>query len=361
MAANANLGNAKKKKNDEFYTQITDIEKELRHYKEHFKGKRIFCNCDDPEFSNFWRYFELNFEHLELERLTSTHYDEDVSTYRLDMFRDENGILIKTRTPLEQNGDFRSPESIEILKESDIVVTNPPFSLFREYIAQIMTYEKNFIVLGNMNAITYKEVFPLIIENKIWAGTTFNKTLKFSVPEDYFSNTDERDRNGLKLAKVPGIAWLTNLDHNRRHEDLTLWKKYTPEAYPKYDNYDAIEVSAVKNIPIDYDGVMGVPITYLDKHNPDQFEIIGLTTGRKEFSNPKSWPTKEYLNAKQHNTNGTIVSGSKANTRSTILLNEEPLGSIYYTADNADGPLKIVYARILIVRKNTNSLGGVSE
>lgn len=271
-AKNENLSKARKAKNDEFYTQLSDIEKELRHYKKHFEGKTVFCNCDDPEKSNFWQYFSLNFEELKLKKLIATHYETTKQSYKLEMWKDEAGVHSGIKT-LEQNGDFRSPESIALLQEADIVVTNPPFSLFREYVAQLMEHKKKFVILGNINAVTYKEIFPLIKNNKIWAGFSFNKTMIFTMPEHYKGDT--RDENGNKIAKVPAIAWYTNLDIDKRHEDLILYRHYNSEDYPKYDNYDAINISKVTDIPCDYSGKMGVPITFLDKYNPDQFEIIG--------------------------------------------------------------------------------------
>lgn len=348
MSKNSNLTKAKNNKNDEFYTQITDIEKELKHYRTHFKDKTVFLNCDDPEYSNFWRYFEMGFDLLGLKRLVATHYNDTSSTYRLDLYK-EDGEFMKVKTDLEGNGDFRSEESIDILKEADIVVTNPPFSLFRQYIAQLMEYDKSFIIIGNQNNITYKEVFPLLKDNKVWLGLN-NGAMEFEVPntEEYRKSSGYRvDEDGHAWRKFGNICWFTNLDYPQRHEELILWKTYSPEEYPSYDNYDAINVNKVKDIPVDYEGVMGVPITFLNKFNPEQFDILGLTTGRDEF---EATPTKRYVNAKQNNPNGTVVSGSKANTRATILLDEKPSG-IYYTADNADKPMRIVYARILIQKK----------
>lgn len=276
MAKNGNLKNAKKAKNDEFYTQLTDIEKELRHYKEHFKDKIVFCNCDDPEWSNFWKYFKLNFEHLGLKKLISTHFNMDGSpSYALIL---ENYGETETKIPLKENGDFRSEECIEFLKEADIVVTNPPFSLFREYVAQLMEYDKKFLILGNNNAITYKEFFPLLKENKVWLGYSANKTFIFQMSDDYIlsGNGAYQDKEtGKKYCKVPAITWYTNLDIHKRHEIIDLYKTYNPQEYPKYDNYDAINVDKVSDIPKDYEGVMGVPITFMDKYNPEQFEIIG--------------------------------------------------------------------------------------
>lgn len=276
MANNSNLRKADAKKNDEFYTQLTDIEKELMHYRSHFQGAVVFCNCDDPTYSNFWRYFHLNFKRLGLQKLIATHYDTEQATYKIEY---EGGadtdVEVGTVTPLMQNGDFRSPECIELLKEADIVVTNPMFSLFREYIAQLMEYNKKFIVMGNMNAITYKEFFPLLKENKVWAGFGFNKVMEFAVPDGYDTSKATRiDEFGRKVVKVPAICWFTNLDISKRHEPIDLVEKYSPEKYLKYDNYDAIEVSKTLDIPMDYDGVMGVPISFLDKYCPEQFEII---------------------------------------------------------------------------------------
>ena len=278
MSKNTNLHSAKTEKNDEFYTQISDIEKELMHYKDHFKNKVIFLNCDDPQYSNFWKYFELNFSAFGLKKLISTHFDKTKPTYKLEMISDINSdgqIDHKDiiRTPLQQNGDFRSPECIELLQEADIVITNPPFSLFREYIAQLVEYDKRFLVIGNKNAMTYKEIFPLMKENKIWLGFNVgNGTMHFGQP-----HTD-------KLKSIPSY-WFTNLDIDKRHEKLILFREYSPDVYQKYDNYDAINVDKVSDIPCDYDGIMGVPITFLDKYNPEQFEIIGLDryTVPKEF------------------------------------------------------------------------------
>jgi len=261
--SNSNLHKAKTEKNDEFYTQLSDIENEMKHYKKHFKGKHVFLNCDDPEKSNFWKFFSLNFEHLGLKALTSTHLDE--SSYKLEICADINGdgkIDHKdvVKTPLKGNGDFRSDEAIEILKECDIVVTNPPFSLFREYIAQLTEYNKDFIIIGNMNAVTYKDTFTLIKDNKVWLGNTKPKT--YNMPDG--STTTHGNH-----------CWFTNLDFPKRHEDIILCKEYTPKEYATYDNYNGIEVGDVKNIPIDYEGVMGVPVSYIEKHNPNQFEIVG--------------------------------------------------------------------------------------
>ena len=273
MSGNKNLHAANKAKNDEFYTQLTDIEKELKNYKEHFKDKIVFCNCDDPEYSSFWKYFSLNFDHLGLRKLTATHYETEKASYKLEMYRDEAGVHTEIKT-LKQNGDFRSPESIELLQESDIVVTNPPFSLFREYIAQLIEYSKHFIVIGNMNACKYKEIFPLIKNNRIWLGIN-NGPHEFKVPGTYMKGTIRVDAGGQKYAKLGNIAWYTNMDIAKRHENIILYRNYTESDYPKYDNYDAINVDKVADIPCDYDGIMGVPISFLNRYNPEQFEIIG--------------------------------------------------------------------------------------
>ena len=288
MAKGDNLAKAKKEKNDEFYTQINDIENELKHYRKHFKDKIIFCNCDDPEWSNFWRYFHLNFDFLGLKKLITTHYDMEKPTYKMEYEGgNDNDWTVGTITPLEQNGDFRSPECIELLKEADIIVTNPPFSLFREYVSQLIEHNKKFIIIGSKNAITYKEIFPLIKENKIWLGNGFKAGNAYFRVE----NNGEGYAKGVydpvtKLVKFRNCGWFTNLDHNKRHEKIDLVEKYNPEKYPEYDNYKAINVDKVLNIPVDYDGVMGVPITFLDKYNPEQFEILNANDFRKNENVP---------------------------------------------------------------------------
>ena len=277
MERNISLHKANATKNDEFFTRLTDIERELSHYKDHFQDKIVFCNCDDPEYSNFWKYFQLNFHYLGLKKLVSTHYETDKPSYKMEIVRHEKGVQIGipdfVKTPLKEYGDFRRAECIEILKEADIVVTNPPFSLFREYVAQLVEYDKKFIIIGNKNAISYKEFFPLLMKNKLWIG--------YEQPSKFF------DGKGNLTNQVQGLCrWFINLDISKRHEELFLYKNYTPEEYPNYDNYDAIEVSRVADIPIDYDGYMGVPITFLDKYNPEQFEIYGATESEgKGFSN----------------------------------------------------------------------------
>jgi hypothetical protein len=293
MAKNDNLHKAKRAKADEFYTQLSDIENECKHYWEHFKGKTILCNCDDPRVSNFFRYFSLNFEHLGLKKLIATCYkNQDIDLFSQESSEkavyiiyegdkngnrqvDDNELEVKE---LQGDGDFRSKECIELLKEADIVVTNPPFSLFREYVAQLIEYEKKFLIIGTQNAITYKEIFKLIKENKIWLGNGFRGgNAYFEIPEtasrDYAKGVYDEE---TKLVKFRNCCWFTNLDHKKRHEELILYKNYTPEEYPKYANYNVIEVSKTAEIPMDYNGVMGVPITFMDKYNPKQFEIIGM-------------------------------------------------------------------------------------
>ena len=279
--ANASLSNAKKAKNDEFYTQLSDIENELKHYKSHFAGKVVYCNCDDARKSNFFRFFQKKFSDYGLKKLVTTSYNEDghgsVLVYEGDTNGngklDDNEVKV---SELKGNGDFRSEECIVLLKEADIVVTNPPFSLFRDYIATLVEYGKKFLVIGNQNAITYKEIFPLIKENKLWTGNNMVKT--FRVPQVTNKNCEVLP-NGDIIAKFGSICWFTNLDIKKRHEEITLYKKYNEEEFPKYDNYDAIEVSKVCEIPKDYDGIMGVPITFLYRYNPSQFEIVKFRKG----------------------------------------------------------------------------------
>ena len=295
---NSALTAARAAKKDEFYTQLSDIERELAHYKEHFKGKTVLCNCDDPRVSNFFRYFTLNFEYLGLKRVIATCYksqsvdlfsthDCEQAVYQIyEGDRDGNNLPdsdeIKVK-PLKGDGDFRSEECIELLKQADIVVTNPPFSLFREYVAQLIKYEKKFIIVGHQNAITYKEIFPLIKNNELWLGYGFKGGAAHFYSKYKDVATAGNHREGM--IRVSGVMWFTNLDTQKRHEDLILYKKYTPEEYPKYDNYDAINVNKTSDIPCDYDGVMGVPITFLDKYSPEQFEIVGATESEgKGFS-----------------------------------------------------------------------------
>ena len=314
MAKTGALNAAKINKNDEFYTQYNDISNEIPHYRPHFKGKVVYCNCDDPTWSNFWIYFHNNFKSLGLKKLISTHYQKDTEpSYALiyeggDDFNMEAGKTVEIVGNYSVDGktfytagDFRSDACIELLKEADIVCTNPPFSLFRQYIAQLIEYDKKFIILGNQNAVTYKEVFPLIKENKVWYGASIHSgDRKFNVPNSYplIASGCGVDENGRKFIRVKGVRWFTNLDVSYRHDGLWhrngkfdnakahCYYEGFEDNYPKYDNYDAIEVSKTKDIPIDYPGVMGVPITWLDKYNPDEFEILGATESEgKGFSN----------------------------------------------------------------------------
>jgi len=316
---NSNFHKASKAKKDEFYTQLIDIEKELKHYKEQFRGKVVYCNCDDPFESNFFKYFAANFNALGLKKLIATSYKPSpIANTQLVLFGDikelstpkgrpkitANKFIINEVndidgdgafdlrdiaeqlkanknnewTPLEGEGDFRSAESIELLKQADIVVTNPPFSLFREYVAQLVEHKKKFIILGDQNAITYKDFFKLIKDNKLWLGYDNGGTKWFQVPMDYDIPTESRKKieNGVQYFSMGRIVWFTNLETTKRHQELTLYKKFTPEEYPKYDNYEAINVDKVSDIPMSYSGMMGVPITFLDKYNPKQFEIIGI-------------------------------------------------------------------------------------
>ena len=254
-----NLNKAKKAKNDEFYTLYSDVAKELAHYQQHFKGKIVYCNCDNPEWSAFWRYFHINFSAMGLKKLIATY--KGTPTYKMEYTGGNDiDVTVGLRTPLKGDGDFRSQECLDILKVADIVVTNPPFSLFREYVAQLMEYGKKFIIIGSKNAITYKDFFPLLKDNKVWIG--YNNVNDFQQPDGSFK-------------KFGNIGWFTNLGIKKRHEKIVLRKIYTPEEYPTYDNYEAINVNKTVEIPSDYDGVMGVPISFLDKYNPEQFEIIG--------------------------------------------------------------------------------------
>lgn len=288
--ANQTLHSAKKQKKDEFYTQLSDIEKELKHYKSHFNGKTVLCNCDDPRISNFFKYFSYNFEYLGLKKLISTCYkNQDADWFSkhnvekaiwLEYNGDKNGNRVPDANEIgirefNGDGDFRSDECIELLKQADIVVTNPPFSLFREYVAQLMEYGKKFLIIGNKNAVTYKEVFKAIKENHLWLGVrNINDDMWLFLPDD--EEKYEKIVDGRKMKHIQA-CWFTNLDHRKRNENLILYKKYTPQEFPKYDNYEAINVDKVVDIPCDYDGVMGVPITFLDKYNPAQFEILGLS------------------------------------------------------------------------------------
>ena len=364
--ANKNLNAAKVAKKDEFYTQLSDIERELQHYWQHFRDKVVLCNCDDPYESNFFKYFALRFNHLGLKKLICTCYNGSPMTgnelmlhfdgydddepkkiaYKVEIteVKDENGDgavdLSDVRYLLENDknvmsllktGDFRSEECIALLKEADIVVTNPPFSLFREYIGQLMEYGKKFLIIGNQNNITYKEVFPLIKDNEIWLGYK-SGDMAFKVPENSESRATRywEDENGQKWRSMGNICWFTNLDHNKRHEELDLVCRYSEEEYPSYDNYDAIEVGKIADIPFDYQGTMGVPITFLDKYCPSQFDILGITDRGNEYG----IKTKEYT-PKDSPKYGDL------NRRGAIKVN---------------GVLKSTYARILIRNKHPQSL-----
>lgn len=323
MAGNKDLSKAARNKKDEFYTDLTDIEKEMRYHRKHFKDKTVLCNCDDPFESNFFKYFVLNFNALGLKKLVATCYaTSPIANRQLSLFdviggdeskkdkpykavvnkvydaTGDGGIdmfdvaaLFKSGenqlTELQGDGDFRSEECLKLLDDADIVVTNPPFSLFRDYVATLVAHEKDFLIIGNVNAITYKEFFPLIKENKVWMGASIHSgDRKFFVPEDYPLDAAGCgiDDDGRRFIRVKGVRWWTNLDYKQRHEDLILFRKYKPEDYPQYDNYDAINVDVTKDIPYDFEGVMGVPITFLDKYNPDQFEIVGIAS-RHSWSN----------------------------------------------------------------------------
>lgn len=327
-ASNGSLHSAKRAKNDEFYTQLSDIEKELRHYKDHFRGKVVLCNCDDPEWSNFWKYFTLNFEHLGLAKVISTHYAPEGGSYKLEYL----GKGQEVKTPLEGSGDFRSEECIELIKQSDIVVTNPPFSLFREYLTQLVGFNKRFLIVGSQNAITYKETFRLIKSNSIWLG--INKPKEFRQPDG-------------KIKKFGNIGWFTNLFHSKRNEEIIIFKKYkgNERFYPSYDNYDAIEVSKVVDIPVDYEGVMGVPITFLDKYNPEQFEILGIT---------KTWwglAIKKYPTQIQVDSSGKEQFVGKLNDGAALKQDAVPRGQTYYKI--GDDIYMQLYARVLIKNRNT--------
>ena len=308
MAKNNNLRSANANKNDEFYTMLTDIEKEMRYYKDFFKGKVVYCNCDDARESNFFKYFSLNFEFLGLKKLITTGYKADGKGVVLVYEGDKNGnrrvdneeIIVNE---LNGDGDFRSEECIEYLKQADVVVTNPPFSLFRQYVKQLMDYNKKFIIIGNQNAITYKEIFQLIKDNKIWLGLNFVKS--FEKP------------NG-DIQKFGNISWFTNIENKKRTQPIDLYKRYSFEEYPKYDNFDAINVDKVADIPMDYDGIMGVPITFLNNYCPSQFTIIGLAADKRD-ENPLWIKGKEtYLDEKHKKFVGMVLNGKATYARILI-------------------------------------------
>jgi len=342
---NTNLTQAKANKKDEFYTQLTDIERELNHYKKHFKGKVVYCNCDDPRVSNFFHYFSYNFEKLGLKKLITTCYrNENLNVYsqnasnhsiKLEYEGDKNGNNVPDIEEigvkhLDGDGDFRSDESIELLKQADIVVTNPPFSLFREYVSQLIEHDKKFIIVGHQNAISYREIFKLIKENKMWLGYGFKGGASHFINthyEDYATASDKKDG----MIRVSGVVWFTNLDISKRHEDLILYKNYTQDEYPVYENYDAINVDKTKDIPVDYGGAMGVPITFLNKHNPEQFEILGLgisNSGKEIGVQPYKPEHKKYR--KEVQKRGAVD------------------GDLYMMID---GEVKVPYARVIIKNK----------
>ena len=326
IMANKDLNKAKSAKKDEFYTQLVDIENELKHYREHFRGKTVLCNCDDPRVSNFFHYFSYNFEQLGLKKLITTCYknqERDLFSQHdseraiwLEYTGDHNGNRIPDPEEiginyLQGDGDFRSAECIELLKQADIVVTNPPFSLFREFLSLLIQYNKQFLIIGNINAVSYKETFQLFKEGKVWMGASIHSgDREFGVPDDYPLNAAgwRQDENGHKFIRVKGVRWFTNMDYKERHEDLILYKQFTREEYPRYDQYDIINVNKTSDIPKDYYGIMGVPITFLDKYNPDQFEILGI-------ANSARWIGYECF---------TILNGDKLYNRILIRRRNRP-------------------------------------
>lgn len=359
VGGNRSLGRARLAKEDEFYTQLPDIERELRHYKQHFKDKVVYLNCDDPRVSNFFHYFSHNFETLGLKKVIATCYksqsmdlfsqNDSEQAIWLEYTGDRDGNRVPDPSeidvkPLRGDGDFRSDETIELLKQADIVVTNPPFSLFREYVAQLIEHEKKFIIIGNQNAITYKEIFPLIKDGRLWLGH-LNGDMKFRVP-DYYEARETRfwvDEHAKKWRSLGNACWFTNLDIAKRHENLVFYKQYSPEEYPKYDNFDAIEVSKFADIPADYNGVMGVPITFLNKHNPDQFEIVGIT---------KTWfggASKIYPRQIQVDKSGKKSEVTKLNDGPVLKIDKKPKNATYYMVDGE--MFMQAYARILIRKK----------
>lgn len=381
--ANKNLNAAKVAKKDEFYTQLSDIERELQHYWQHFRGKVVLCNCDDPYESNFFKYFALRFNQLELKKLICTCYNGSPVTgnelaihfdgfdddepkkiaYKVEIteVKDENGdgavdlsdvqyLLKNDKNVLSilKTGDFRSQECIELLKEADIVVTNPPFSLFREYIGQLMKYQKKFLIIGNMNSITCKEIFPYVQNNKMWIGPSISSgDRKFYVPDDYPLNAAGCgvDSDGKRFIRVKGVRWFTNLDHNKRHEDLDLVCRYSEDEYPTFDNFDAIEVGKTSDIPYDYDGIMGVPITFLDKYNPDQFEILGLTQIGCHDLCPDTKRYNDYKEITRATDKPTGSSGGKTNENAVLCGQGNK--KTYYLGPNGE-VVHSAYKRIFI-------------
>lgn len=381
--ANKNLNAAKVAKKDEFYTQLSDIERELQHYWQHFRGKVVLCNCDDPYESNFFKYFALRFNQLGLKKLICTCYNGSPVTgnelaihfdgfdddepkkiaYKVEIteVKDENGdgavdlsdvqyLLKNDKNVLSilKTGDFRSQECIELLKEADIVVTNPPFSLFREYIGQLMKYQKKFLIIGNMNSITCKEIFPYVQNNKMWIGPSISSgDRKFYVPDDYPLNAAGCgvDSDGKRFIRVKGVRWFTNLDHNKRHEDLDLVCRYSEDEYPTFDNFDAIEVGKTSDIPYSYDGIMGVPITFLDKYNPGQFEILGLTQIGCHDLCPDTKRYNDYKEITRATDKPTGSSGGKTNENAVLCGQGNK--KTYYLGPNGE-VVHSAYKRIFI-------------
>ncbi len=385
MAGNKSLKAAVRAKEDEFYTQLTDIEKEMRYYKKHFKDKVVFCNCDDPFESNFFKYFVLNFNRLGLKKLIATCYvsspiantqlslfditgteeDKQNKAYKavitkvydksgdggIDMF--DVAELFKSGenelTELDGDGDFRSAECLALLDESDVVVTNPPFSLFREYVSTLLEHNKHFIIIGSQNAITYKEFFPLLMQNKVWLGYG-NGDMSFKVPE-YFEPRETRfwvDDDGQKWRSLGNIAWFTNLDIRKRHEEMILVKRYDSSKYPNYDNYEAIEVSKTADIPCDFPGVMGVPITFMYKYNPEQFDIIGLVNGKDYLAGIKT--TRNYKDFQETRQNGTKTGSGGGKINGNPVLKGKPKSGNYFVLN--DEVVHSTYARIFIRNKH---------
>ena len=374
MSANRNLHKAKRAKNDEFYTQLTDIENELRHYREHFQGKTVYCNCDDPRVSNFFHYFSYQFQLLGLKRLITACYKNQqrdlfsAHTSERAIWLEYTGMRDGERVPniedigvreFAGDGDFRSEEAIELLKQADIVVTNPPFSLFREYVANLIEHDKKFIILGNKNAINCKEIFPLIKADRIWVGhTSMSKDLLFDLPEDVAQELRETKKEGSAYKIVDGVVkgrsqsiWFTNLDHKKRHEPLILTERYSPEKYSRYDNYDAIEVSKITDIPEDWTSVMGVPITFLDKYCPEQFEIVGCTQRGCHDDFPD---TRKYDDYWEYRPNGekTGSKGGKTNENANLLGND---GKKNYFVNEKGRTVQSLYGRIFIRKRKRAS------
>lgn len=378
----ASLTNARRNKNDEFYTQLPDIEAELRHYRPHFKDKVVLCNCDDPFESNFFKFFVMNFRRLGLKKLIASSYSgssvqgEQLSFFDLDSTSNDGGAkhpykieiteipdanndgaidladvehLVRTDrnvlTVLEGDGDFRSPECMALLDKADIVVTNPPFSLFREYVATLTEQGKQFLILGDQNAITYPQIFKFLQEDKLWLGYDNGGTKWFRVPDDYDIATESRKKvvDGVKYFSMGRIYWFTNLDHAKRHENLILTGKYTPEKYPHYDNYDAIDVSKVVDIPEDWEGVMGVPITFLDKYNPDQFKIEGISGG--------DYPTTRTYGKKERVVDG-VRQKSNTGTLGCVVRTESFGAGTHF---DVGYPVKGIYRRVFIRRIGATS------